>query len=118
MQAAAAGRVRERYQNRIRHLHATIEETGRATIVELRRLLTCSEPTRRPGLDGRGITGSRTSPGFWTSCARQDWISARRASLSGARERDVGAAMLHCHTRARKDDHRMRARASARPSLG
>jgi signal transduction histidine kinase len=39
IQATAAARVRERDPGRIRELHATIEETGRATVVELRRLL-------------------------------------------------------------------------------
>ncbi|MGY6019688.1 sensor histidine kinase [Streptomyces spinosirectus] len=39
IQAAAAGRARERDPGRIPELHATIEETGRATVVELRRLL-------------------------------------------------------------------------------
>jgi signal transduction histidine kinase len=39
IQAAAADRARERDPGRVRELHATIEETGRATVVELRRLL-------------------------------------------------------------------------------
>ncbi|WP_051370472.1 sensor histidine kinase [Streptomyces sp. 142MFCol3.1] len=88
IQAAAARRVRERDSGKIRALHDTIEETGRSTVVELRRLLNVlraeessgPEETREPGIaDIPCLLGAVREAGLrveWTSAGTPRPVSA------------------------------------------
>ncbi|MEU1202623.1 sensor histidine kinase [Streptomyces sp. NPDC005813] len=80
VQAAAARRVRERDSGKIRALHETIEETGRSTVVELRRLLDVLRAEESPGPEEtpeRGIADIPCLLGAVRAAGlRVEWTSA------------------------------------------
>ncbi|WP_432172698.1 sensor histidine kinase [Streptomyces sp. Tue6028] len=80
IQAAAARRVRERDSGKIRALHDTIEETGRSTVVELRRLLNVLRAEESSGREETGEPGIADIPCLLGAVReaglRVEWTSA------------------------------------------
>ncbi|MFE0511639.1 sensor histidine kinase [Streptomyces sp. NPDC058964] len=89
VQAAAADRVRERDPDRIRELHATIEETGRATVVELRRLLEVLRTEEETDAEGTSEHGIEDIPRL-LDAVREAGLRVRWTSSGTARPVPAG----------------------------
>ncbi|MEU6091663.1 sensor histidine kinase [Streptomyces sp. NPDC047085] len=92
IQAAAAGRIRESDPGRIRELHATIEETGRATVVELRRLLEVLRAEEETGAEGRRDRGIADIPRL-LGAVREAGLRVRWTSFGTPRPVPAGTGL-------------------------